>query len=437
MPADAAVIDRIANEWENLKDQHTQLRNEIDKYGSASAEARAKVDALNAAIELLQGSVNQRIESLENRANRPLAGGPAALTVPADRLMMAYAMWTADVKGGEVDPDRVNMDEVRRYNKAFRDYMRRGERADSEHLRFLNEMSAGSAPDGGFWISPDMTGRLVQLVYETSPIRQYASVQSISTAELEGDYDLDEAGTGGWVGETAARAGNTDTPSLGGWVIRVYEQYAEPRATQIFLDDARIDVEGWLAAKVAAKFARVENTAFVTGTGVNQPRGFTTYGAGTPAATTMATWSVIQQVASGAASALTADGLINLVYALKSVYRNGAIFGMNRTTERDARLLTDGNGNYFWLPDFSRAGASSLLGYPVVELPDMPSISAGTEPIVFGNLREAYQIVDRAGSVSTLRDPYTTKGRVKFYTRKRVGGDVVNFEAIALQTISA
>lgn len=437
MATDTETMTRIAQEWEQFKGAHTEMRNEMAKYGTVSAETQAKVDAVNAAIETLQGSVTQRIDALENRANRPQLGGAASLTIPSDRLLLAYARWTASVHGGEVDPDRVNLDEIRAYNRAFRDFMRRGDRCEAEHWRILNEMSAGSAPDGGFWVSPDMTGRTVEFIYETSPMRQYASVQEISTGELQGDYDLDEAGTGGWVGETAARPGNTDTPQLGGWSIRVHEQYAEPRATQIFLDDARINVEDWLARKVAARFARVENTAFVNGTGVNQPRGFTTYPAGTPAATNMATWAVIQQVASGAAAALTADGLINLVYSLKSQYRSGAIFGMNRTTERDARLLTDGNGNYFWLPDFSRAGAATLLGHPVVEMPDMPNIAAGTEPIVFGNLREAYQIVDHAIGISVLRDPYTLKGRVKFYTRKRVGGDVINFEAIALQTIAA
>ena len=158
-----------------------------------------------------------------------------------------------------------------------------------------------------------------------------------------------------------------------------------------------------------------------------------TYTSGVPSATA---WNQIEQVVSGGASSLTANGLIDLVFALKSVYRAGAVFGMTRTTEREVRQLVDGQNNYLWQPDFRQRTAASLLGFPVVEMPDVAEIAANALAIVFGNLREAYQIVDRGG-IRVLRDPYTTKGYVKFYTTKRVGGGVTNFEALKIQKVSA
>jgi HK97 family phage major capsid protein len=426
------IVDAIKREFEAFKAANDQRLAEVEQFGVASVETQAKVDRANVAISELQ----EKLDALENRLNRPQLGGVHGGIRPSDKQLMAYARWQGAAQGREVDPDEVDLELITRYNRAFRDWMRRGERASAESLSILNEMSVSSDPDGGVLVSPDLSGRVAMLVYETSPIRQYASIQEISTDALEGWTDLDEADAS-WVGETETRSGNTATPQLGTWRIPVHEQYAEPRATQKLLDDARIDVEGWLAGKVAGKFARNENTAFVTGNGVHRPRGFTTYTAGTPAGGGAASsWQVIEQVVSGSASAVTADGLIDLVFSLKSVYRQGAIFGMNRTTEREVRQLKDGQNNYLWQPDFTERAQARLLGFPVVEMPDMADISSNALPIVFGNLREAYQIVDRAG-IRVLRDPYTTKGYVKFYTTKRVGGSVVNFEAIKLQKISA
>lgn len=425
------IIDEIRSTFERFKVANDARLAEIEKHGVAGAETTAMVDRLNASVESLQAALNQRVDDLETRLNRPHMGGFGG-SRPTDLQMQVYAAWQGAVQGREVDPGQVDLKLIEDYNRGFRDWMRRGDRASADSLRLLNEMSVASAPDGGYLVSPDGTGHIVSLVYLTSPMRRLASVQTISSDSLEGINDLDEAGAS-WVGETATRSGNTDTPSVGVWKIPVHEQYAEPKATQKLLDDAAIDVEGWLAGKVADKFARGENTACVTGNGILRPRGFTTYTAGTPSATT---WDVVQQVNSGAAADITADGLVDLVYALKSVYRQGAVFGMTRTSESEARKLKDGNGQYLWQPDFQQRGAANLLGFPVEELADMAEISAGTLPIAFGNFKAAYQIVDRLG-IRVLRDPYTTKGYVKFYTTKRVGGAVLNFEAIKLQVISA
>jgi len=262
-----------------------------------------------------------------------------------------------------------------------------------------------------------------------------ANIVTIGTDRLEGTRDLDEVTTG-WVGETEERS-ETDSPQIGQYVIPVHEQYAEPRATQRLLDDAMFDVDEWLAGKIADKFARMENTAFINGDGEGKPKGFLTYDGGTP---DTQNFSVIERVLSGAAGDFAAsdpgDALINLVYSLKAVYRGGAVFMMKRATLAEVRKLKDGDGNYLYHPDFQGGTGGMLLGFPVIEAEDMPEMAADSLSIAFGNFHAGYQIVDRQG-LHILRDNLTAKPFVKFYTTKRVGGDVVNFEAIKLMKFAA
>lgn len=431
-----SIAEQIQREWREFREVNDRRLAEVEKHGQATTETQAQVDRANQAITDLQTELSnkitnqdKRVEELEERWHRTMLMGSPGEPV-RDEQRVAYASWQSMVQGKPVDPAHVDMELVRNYQTAFRDYMRHGNQADADNLRFLNSMSVGSDADGGYWVDPDTSGRIAQLVYETSPVRQVANVQTVSTDALEGTVDLGEAGSG-WVGETESRS-ETDTPTIGRWRIEVHEQYAEPRSTQKLLDDAMVNVEEWLSGKVVSRFTRQENAAFVDGNGVHRPRGFLTYTAGTPSATT---WDVIEQVNSGASAALDADGLIDLVFSLKSVYRQGAVFGMNRLTEAAVRKLTDGQDNYLWQPDFQERASARLLGHPIIEMPDMPDVDSNALPVVFGNFTEAYQIVDRMG-VRVLRDPYTTKGWVKFYSTKRVGGGVVNFEAIKIQKIS-
>ena len=435
----ADIAERISQEWEQFKDVNQRRLDEIDKLGRASAETEQQVNAINDSITALQTELankqqeqSGRIEELEDRLGRQqLIGGNAQIP---DEKRVAYAKWESTVKGQHIDPAHVDLEFVGNYQRAFNDYMRRGAQANADSMRFLNEMSVGSDADGGYWVDPDTTGQIAQLVYETSPVRQLASATMISTDALEGTVDLGEAGSG-WVGETDARP-ETDTPQVGRWRIDVHEQYAEPRSTQKLLDDAQVNVEAWLAGKVSDRFTRQENLAFVSGDGSHKPRGFLSYTAGAPDADN---WNQIEQVDIGASASTIADAsadlLIDLVYKLKSSYRAGSVFGMTRLTEAEVRKIQQDN-QYIWQPDFQRRGAATLLGFPVVEMPDMPEIEADSLSIVFGNFAQAYQIVDRQG-IRVLRDPYTTKGWVKFYSTKRVGGGVVNFEAIKIGKIAS
>lgn len=315
-------------------------------------------------------------------------------------------------------------------------YLRRGEQRLTAHERDILEnhqkaLSVDSDPDGGYLVTPQQSARIIEVVYETSPMRQIATVETISTDALEGLFDGDEAAAA-WVAERGSRA-ETNTPQLGQWRIPTHELYANPRATQKLLDDSAVDIEAWLSRKVADKFARTENLAFVKGNGVGQPRGITTYADGT-------TRGTIERIPSLDAATIAAEGIINMVYSLKSAYRQGAVWVMNRATVGVIRTIRDesggaNTGQFMWQPGFGTQ-PPTLAGFPIIEFEDMDDIGGGNIVAGFGNFRQGYTIVDRLG-IRVLRDPYSAKPHVEFYTTKRVGGDVLNFEAFKLMDIAA
>jgi HK97 family phage major capsid protein len=235
----------------------------------------------------------------------------------------------------------------------------------------------------------------------------------------------------GWVGETAARP-ETTAPTLAEMQFPAMELYAMPAATQTLLEDAAVSIDQWIAEEVQAAFAEQEGTAFVTGDGTNKPRGFLDY---TKVADASWSWGNLGYVATGAAGAFPAsnpsDVLIDLVYSLKAGYRQNANWVMNRKTQAEVRKLKDADGNYLWQPAATADGRASLIGFPVTEAEDMPDIGADAFAVAFGDFRRGYLIVDRIG-VRILRDPYSAKPYVLFYTTKRVGGGVQDFDAIKL-----
>ncbi len=375
-------------------------------------------------------ATDERLIELENRLNRQSMAGLGGWTgAPAnDEQRRLYAAWSSAIAGRPVD--RPDTEAIRDYTRAFDNYIRRGNLASSSSTALLNEMSVGSDPDGGYLVAPDLTGRIATLIRERSPLRSLASIQEISTDALEGDVDADDV-TAFWVAETADRP-ETESPGIGKWRIEAHELYAQPSTTQKVLDDARIDVGAWLGLKLADRFARAEAEAFATGDGVGKPRGFMTYDAGIPSESR---WDVIERVASGDADLVTPDSLVDVVYRLKPTYRKGAVWGMTATTTAVVRKLKSSSGDYLWSDSLAAGQPPSLLGFPVVEMPELDEVGAGKEPIVFGNFLSAYQIVDRFG-IRILRDPYTTKGRVKFYSTMRVGGGVTGFDALKILKIA-
>jgi len=382
------AVDALAAAFEQFKQANDEALAQKQDRGQADPLTAAKVDRLQDELDRVKAGLDRARASL----NRPAKGRARA---------------------GDAD--------ALEHKRAMLRYLRRGDEAALARFE-QKALTTGSDPEGGFLVTPAMSERIVRTVFETSPVRSLAAVESIGADSLELLVDKDEAGAG-WVAESEARA-ETDAPDLAKIVIPVHEVYAEPRATQRLIDDASVDLEAWLAAKVAEKFARAEATAFLTGNGVGRPRGLLTYPAGTA-------WGQVEQINSGASGAVTADGLVDLQGSLKDAYGAGAAWLANRLVLRDIRKLKDTTNQYLWQPGLGGEKQETLLGRPILAAADMPTAAPNALAVLYGDLRRAYQIVDRVG-IRVLRDPFTAKPYVKFYTTKRVGGDVVNFEAVKI-----
>lgn len=402
------LLDAQAQAFEDFKKANDVRIKEVETKGQASGDSLAK-------IAKIEGDLNKA----------------------ADGLMEVQAKLNRQALSGSKDKPK-SEDEVE-HERVFNTYLRKGRGKDVvEKLIDLEQktMQVSSDPDGGFFVTSDLSGRIVQKVFETSPMRSVAAQQTISTDALEGVIDNNEAGFG-WVAETGARPA-TGTPQVGKWRIPVHEMYAMPEATQQLLDDASVNVEAWLSAKVSDKFMRAENNAFIVGNGVGKPRGFLDLTTAATADDTRA-WGVLEHVVTGTSGGFGADPngsdkLIDLVHRLKSFYRTGAVWMMSRATLGAVRKLK-ANAEYIWLPSMTAAQNSQLLGYPVVEAEDMPAVGANSLSIAFGNFGIGYQVVDRQG-IRLLRDPFTNKPYIRMYTTRRVGGDVLNSEAIKLLKFS-
>lgn len=395
-------IETINTAWHEQKKTHDQMQAEIKKLGKASAETEQKWQKAEADLARAI-DVKDRLEQLEVAMKR---------------------------RGGSGSDDEHN-EHLGEYKAAFDAFMRKG------HDDGLGEMGQKALrvnydPDGGYFVAPDTSGRIVERIFETSPLRRYASVQTIGTDALEGIYDDDEAGAR-WTGETQPPS-NRKTPEIGKWRIPTHEMETIPKATQKLLEDSSVNIEQWLLGKVARKFARAESTAFVGGDGVNSPRGFLTY----PDASTPGEYErgAIERVGSGGSGAVTFDGLIDLFYSLKADYQSRAVFAANRVTWGGIRKLQDLQGQYLWQPPLQAGEPASLLGVATAVFNDMPAVGAGELSVAIADWEEAYQIVDRLG-IAVLRDPYSSKPFVEFYTRRRVGGDVLNFDAIKLLEVDS
>lgn len=302
------------------------------------------------------------------------------------------------------------------YSQAFLAHVRRGEVQAS--------LTKGTSAEGGFLAPVEWDRTITDKLRLISPMRQLARAISISGPGFTKLFNL--LGTAsGWVAETAARP-TTASPTFGQMSYTPMELYANPNATQQMLDDAEIDLETWLAGEVETEFSQKEGLAFVSGTGAGVPPGILTYVTG-GANAAVHPYGAILLVASGLAAAISADNFIDLVYALPQAFQANAKWAMNRNTLAIVRKFKDADGNYLWQPSYVAGQPSTLLGYPVVEVPDMPNVAANAVPVLFGDFERTYLIVDRIGT-RVLRDPFTNKPYVQFYTTKRVGGGLLNPE---------
>jgi len=426
----AKAVEDVNKAWEAEKSARDEIAAEVKKLGAAMPETEAKLAKIAEDLDKAQRVADEAVLAAKRASN--VVCNERGDIVDMEKLMAEKtAAFDRQIKSFGITAPNADGEALDGYKTAEQAYWRKGLDVMSDAER--KALSVGGDANGGFVVNPDMSGRVVQKVFETSPMRAYASVQVISTDALEGLFDLNEAGFG-WVEETGARA-ETSTPDLGKYRIPVHEMFAKPTATQKLLDDAELDMEAWLAGKVADRFARAENAAFVNGDGVSKPRGFLTYDAGTTLP------GQIQQRNSGASGAFPSaagggDVLIDALYDLKAPYKANATWAMSRATSKLVRKLKDTTGDYLWTPGIAAGQPATLLGYPVASFEDMPDPAAGSLSVAVADWAQAYQIVDRIG-IRTLRDPYSSKPYIEFYSTKRVGGDVVNFEAIKLIKLAA
>jgi HK97 family phage major capsid protein len=394
-PAAASFEDRFydfMHGFEEFKRSNDERLDQIEKRGAADVVTEDKVDRLNRAIDGAKSALDRM--SLER--NRP------------------------QLEGGRTIVD----DE---YKDAFSAYVKRGEE---------KALTIGTPGDGGYLVPGETESEILTRLAAISPIRAIASVRQVSSSVYKKPVTL-TGPAASWVAETAARTSATTSQTIDLIEFPTAELYAQPAATQVFLDDAAVDVGQWIADEVNAAFAEQETAAFVNGNGTNKPKGFLQE---TQVAESSWAWESIGFLKTGVAGAWAAsdesDILIDLVYALKAGYRQNANWLMNRRTQAAVRKLKDAEDNYIWSPAANADGKATLMGFPLVEVEDMPDIGTGTTPIAFGDFRRGYLVVDRAG-VNVLRDPYSAKPYVLFYTTKRVGGGVQDFDAIKLLKFAA
>jgi HK97 family phage major capsid protein len=321
--------------------------------------------------------------------------------------------------------ERPVLDGARKSSGAFDGYVRSGTTVE------LKAFTGTTGDSGGFAVPREIDAAIGSVLRNVSPIRGIANVVTVGSAGYR--KLVTTGGTpSGWASETAARP-ETATPSFVELAPPMGELYANPSASQAMLDDAAFDVEGWLASEIATEFARAEGQAFVSGSGINRPKGFLTNAIST-AKDGVRPFGTLQYLATGATGAFGGkadERLVDLVQSLRAPYRQGACFVMNAATSASIRKLKTTDGQFIWAPGLTAGQPATLLGYPVIEAEDMPDIADNACAIAFGNFQAGYLITERA-ETAILRDPYSNKPFVTFYATRRVGGCVSDSEAIKL-----
>jgi HK97 family phage major capsid protein len=385
-----------------------EIKAQFDELQTVVATFRDEVKTGRGASDEKLTKLNDRIDELETKMNRTGSAGQ-----PSEQ----------EKAKGE-------------HRKAFERFVRKGNDAGLAELQ-QKAMSVGSDEDGGYAVPVELDRAIMDRVAEVSPIRQIASVITVGSDNYEKLVNIHGTASG-WVGETDARSVTAAaqfkklTPYMG-------EIYANPAVTQRMLDDAMFNVEQFLSNEVSLEFATEEAAGFISGDGSNKPKGFTAY---TTAATAdgSRTFGQLEHVKTGVNGAFAASNpeltLVDLVYALKASFRQNARWVLAKDVLRLIRRMQDGNDAFIWQPGLAAGQPSTILGYSVTEAEDMPALATNSLSVAFGDFKRGYAIVDRFGT-RTLRDPYTNKPYVHFYSTKRVGGFVQDDEAIKLIKFAA
>ncbi len=385
-----ALVEGLQTAFAQFKAEHTKQLEEV-KAGRSGADQEAKLQQINGALDALQ----KEVEDAHTKIAAGQMGGAGA---------------------GLRDKE---------YTESFNAHMRKGD--------VQAALNKGVAEEGGYLTPVEWDRTITDKLRDESPMRQLARVQPTSKAGWSKLFNMGGTASG-WVGETDARP-ETATPVLASLGFGHGEIYAQPAATQQLLDDSEINIEAWLAEEVQAEFAEQEGAAFISGDGVKKPAGILTYVTGGVNAAKHP-FGAIKAVNSGAAADISSDAALDLIYGLPKKYRQNAQFLTNNLTIAKLRKLKDGDGNYLWQPSAQAGQPATFHGYGLAEDENMPDVAANSLPMLFGDFKRGYLIIDRMG-VRVLRDPYTKKPYVLFYTTKRVGGGVQNPECLRALKVAA
>lgn len=401
-----ALFEGLNKDWTEFKASMSEKDKELAKKFD-DVVTTEKLERINASI----GETNKKYQDEIDKLNAKIAG--------------------LSVNGGQEEDGLSEAD--REYHATFEDWFRTGDGESQVKAAIkAGEISAayevGDDSKGGYTAPVEWDRTITDQRLELSPMRRYASVQNVTGQGFKKLYNL-HGTTSAWVGEKAARP-QTDGSVLAEYAFHFGEIYAMPAATQRVLEDSEIDLAAWLASEVNIEFAYQEGAAFISGNGVNKPKGVLMFDAAAETALPAAQrhpLGPIMEVNTGNANLLTPEGLIDLVYDLPEDRSTGAAMYSNRKTHAVIRKMKDGQNNFLWQPPFQAGQPAGVLGQPINELAGMPDVAANAIPIIFGNMAQGYRIFDRVG-MSVLRDPYTAKPYVLFYTTKRVGGGLWNPE---------
>lgn len=318
-------------------------------------------------------------------------------------------------------------DVVAPHKKAFNAYVRSG---DDDGLRGLHlegkALSTAVNSDGGYLVDPQTADTVKSVLNTTASIRAIATVVNVEATSYDVLVDHTDVGAG-WATESSI-IGESDTPQIDRITVQLHELSALPKASQRLLDDSAFDIEGWLAGRIADKFARAEAGAFINGDGIDKPKGFLAH---TTVDNDVWVWGNLGYVPTGVSGDITPDSIVEVVYALGAQYRANASFVMNSKTAGMVRKLKDMDGRFLWSDGLAAGEPARLMGYPVLIAEDMPDAAADATAMAFGDFAAGYTIAERP-DLRILRDPFSAKPHVLFYATKRVGGDVSDFAAIKL-----
>lgn len=384
--ADTVITDKLAKIEADLSkaEDANQKLTLLDKQQKALDELQKQFDQVEVMLKRSTGGGNQ-----ETKHNRVGDWARAVVT--------AHTMGVANL----AEDQRTLLDDIRTEYKAL-----------------------SVVPDtaGGYLAPSEYVREIIKAETEISPVRSLVRVRQTAAKSVQIPKRTGQFAAV-WVSEQGTKSETTGL-TYGLEEIPTSELYALVDISNQMLEDSAFSMDGEISMEAAEQFAVAEGAAFVSGSGVGKPQGFLTN-------------ANVGTTNSGAATTITADGMLSLKYAIKSAYQASASWVMKRATISSVRKLKDGNGNYLWQPGLAQGRPNTLDGDPYVEVADMPSEGAGLKPVAYGDWRRAYTWIDRI-SMEMLRDPYTqaTSGNVRFIVRKRVGGQVTLAEAIRVLVCS-